>query len=61
MVPLRFLKGWNGFDPDAEVEFPHPGLAEELVRQGIAEVRTEETTEGGTRARTSRRKAKQKD
>lgn len=38
MVPLRFLQCWNGYDRGAEVSFPHPGLAEELVRQRVAEV-----------------------
>lgn len=36
MVPLVFIRCWNGFDRGAEVDFPHPGLAEDLVRQGIA-------------------------
>ncbi len=38
MVPLRFIQGWNGYDRGAEVNFPHPGLAEELVRMRVAEV-----------------------
>jgi hypothetical protein len=37
MVPLRFLRCWNGYDRGAEVSFPHPGLAEDLVRMGIAQ------------------------
>jgi hypothetical protein len=36
MVPLVFVRPWNGFDPGARVNFPHPGLAEELIRRGVA-------------------------
>jgi len=36
MIPLRFLTCWNGYDRGQEVNFPHPGLAEELVARGVA-------------------------
>jgi len=38
MVPLRFLQCWNGYDRGAEVNFPHVGLAEDLVRMKVAEL-----------------------
>lgn len=42
MIPLRFLQCWNGYDRGQEVpNFPHPGLAEDLVKMGVA-VRVEE-------------------
>lgn len=37
MVPIKFLQCWNGFDRGQEVNFPHPGLAEDLVRMRVAE------------------------
>lgn len=37
MVPLRFLQCWNGYDRGQEVSFPHPGLAEDLIRMRVAE------------------------
>lgn len=36
-VLIRFVRGWNGYDPGREVAFPHPGLAEDLIRMRIAE------------------------
>lgn len=36
MIPLRFLQCWNGYDRGQEVNFPHPGLAEELIARGVA-------------------------
>lgn len=60
MVPLRFLKCWNGHDRGAEVDFAHPGLAEELVRMNIAEVRSDEKKPGGVSAQTSGSKRRQK-
>lgn len=38
MIPLRLLAPWNGYDP-GEVRLPdgYEGVAEELVRQGLAE------------------------
>jgi hypothetical protein len=38
-VTLRLLYPWNGYDP-GEVRIPHPGLAEDLVRWGLAELVT---------------------
>lgn len=39
MIPLKFLQCWNGYDRGQEVpNFPHPGLAEDLVRMGVAVV-----------------------
>ena len=38
MVPLRFLRCWNGYDRGQEINFPHPGLAEDLVKMKVAEL-----------------------
>lgn len=38
MLTLRFVRCWNGYDRGAEVPTHQTGLAEDLVRQGIAEI-----------------------
>jgi hypothetical protein len=39
MLSLRFIQPWNGYDRGRLVQdFPHPGLAEDLVRMGIAKI-----------------------
>lgn len=35
---IRFLRGWDRYEPSQEVDYPHPGAAAELVRRGIAEL-----------------------
>lgn len=64
MVPIRILRPFLAYSPGQEINHPHAGQADLLIRMGIAEaiaaVTAKEPTAGSANARTPRARGKAK-